>query len=126
MHVVRHQHLSVQCAFRFSQRLAQPVQVAAVVILGEEARLAVMTALHDVQGNAIQVNAATAGHVAGYRLSSIIPSTRHLQLRWTDLLANSSLAPFSTRPLQNGINCRHTNFPLSGKRQAKQLLLGTA
>jgi len=38
------------------------MQVAEEVVLGEEAGLAVVPALHDVQGDAVEVNAGATGH----------------------------------------------------------------
>jgi hypothetical protein len=48
--VIGHQYLGVQRAFG----LAQPMQVAVVIVLGKETRLAVVSTLHDVELNAIE------------------------------------------------------------------------
>jgi len=37
------------------------VQVASVIFFGEEARFAIVAALHDMQWNAIEVNAGATG-----------------------------------------------------------------
>ena len=47
----------------FLKRLAQPVKIGLVVFFAEEAGLAVMSPLHDVQRNAIKVDAGASGHV---------------------------------------------------------------
>ena len=64
MDVISHQHIGVQAAARLRQRLPQPVQIAQVVILREEAGLAVMTALDDVQRNTVELHAWAARHAA--------------------------------------------------------------
>jgi hypothetical protein len=48
----------------FFKRLAQPVKIGLVIFLAEKAGLAVMPTLHDVQGNAIKVDAGAARHTA--------------------------------------------------------------
>jgi len=45
------------------KRLAQPVKTGLIVFLAKEAGFAVMPPLHDVQGDAIKVNAGAAWHV---------------------------------------------------------------
>jgi hypothetical protein len=45
------------------ERLAKPVQIAEVVLLGKEAWLPVMAALHKVQGLTIAMKTRAAGHV---------------------------------------------------------------
>ena len=62
MHVVGHQRIGVQPAAALAQRLAEPVAVGVVVLLGEKAGLAIVAALHDVQRHAIEVDAGAAGH----------------------------------------------------------------
>ena len=65
MHVMGHQHVGVHRAFGFPQRrLAQPVQVARVVVLGKETWLTIVTTLHDMQSNAIEVGAGATWHAA--------------------------------------------------------------
>ncbi len=49
VHMVGHQHIRVQFTARGFQRLTEPVPIAQVVVLAEEARIAVVPALHDVQ-----------------------------------------------------------------------------
>ena len=41
---------------------AQPVQVGVVILFSEEAGFAVVAALHDMQRDAIEVDAGAAGH----------------------------------------------------------------
>ena len=60
--MVRHQSVRVQRAPRVRQRFAQPVQVAPVIVFPKETSLAIVAALHNVQGNAIEVDSGTAGH----------------------------------------------------------------
>jgi hypothetical protein len=62
MHVVGHEYVGMQAALRLGQCLAQPMQVAAIVILMEEARLAIMSPLHDVQWLVVQVNTRPPWH----------------------------------------------------------------
>jgi hypothetical protein len=58
VHVIGHQDVSVQRAFG----LALPMQVAVVIFLGKETRLAVVTTPHDVERNAIEVDAWAPRH----------------------------------------------------------------
>ena len=60
--MIGHEDVGMQPAFRLAQRFAQPVQVARIVFLGEEAGFAVVAALHDVQRYTIEVDAGAAGH----------------------------------------------------------------
>jgi hypothetical protein len=50
MDVVGHQHIGVNGAAAIASRFFQPMEVTLVVLLGEEARLAIDAALNDVQG----------------------------------------------------------------------------
>jgi hypothetical protein len=52
MHVIRHQHVSVQRDLCAPQNLAQQGEVADVILFGEEARAPVMSALNHVNRNA--------------------------------------------------------------------------
>jgi hypothetical protein len=61
MHVIGHQHIGVQCAVGRNQRRPQPVHVAVVILVRKEAGLAVVTALHDVQRQAVEVGARATG-----------------------------------------------------------------
>ena len=61
--MIGHQHIGVQRGVELGERLAQPEQITALVFLAEEARFAIMAALHDVQRDAIEVDAWAAGHV---------------------------------------------------------------
>lgn len=60
--VVRHQRVGMKRAPLFLQGFAQPVEVGLVVLFPEEARFAVMPALHDVQGNSVEMDAGASGH----------------------------------------------------------------
>jgi hypothetical protein len=62
VHVIGHQYVGVQRAFGLAQCLAQSMQVAAVIFFGKETRLAIVTTLHDVERNAIEVDPRAAGH----------------------------------------------------------------
>lgn len=62
MHVVGHEHIGVQAATAFLERLAQPVAVSKVVVISKEAGIAVVSALDYVQRNTSQVDAGAAGH----------------------------------------------------------------
>jgi hypothetical protein len=61
MGMVGHQRVGMQGATLLYQGLAEPVQVSMVVLFRKEAGLAVMAALHDVQRDAVQVDARAAG-----------------------------------------------------------------
>jgi hypothetical protein len=50
-------------ALGLPERFAQPVEVAAVIFLAEEARFAIVAALHDVQRDTVKMDARAAGHV---------------------------------------------------------------
>ena len=52
----------MQGAVLLAQRFVQPVQVGVVVLFGEEAGLAVVAALHDVQRDCVYEDAGAAGH----------------------------------------------------------------
>ena len=60
--MVCHQGVGVKHAPLFLQGFAQPVEVGLVVLFSEEARFAVMPALHDVQGYSVEVDAGASGH----------------------------------------------------------------
>jgi hypothetical protein len=62
MHVVGHQRVGVQPCLLPLERLAKPVQVGVVVLLCEEAGLAVVAALHDVQRHSVDMAARAARH----------------------------------------------------------------
>ncbi len=65
VHMVGHQSVGMERAAAFVERLAQPVQVSGVVLLAEEAGLAVVPTLHNVQGNTGQMNAGASWHARG-------------------------------------------------------------
>ena len=60
--MVGHEGVGVERTLLLLQRLAQPVQVGAVVFFVKKARLAIMPSLHDVQRNSIHMNARATGH----------------------------------------------------------------
>ena len=62
MHVVRHQHVGVDCALFAQRDLVEVVQVATVVVRREEARLAIVAALDHVLRDTGQVESGQAGH----------------------------------------------------------------
>lgn len=62
VHVVGHQHVGVDAAVLAPGDVAQILQIADVVDVGEEARLAVVAALDDVLGDAGKVDTGLAGH----------------------------------------------------------------
>jgi hypothetical protein len=66
------------------QRLAKPMQIARIIVLGEEARLAIVDTLHDMQWNTVEVDAGAAQLVLIF-------------------LDKSSLAPFDYRGPPFGI-----------------------
>lgn len=53
----------MQRAFALAKRLTQPMQVTLVILFVEKAPLPIVTALHDVQRDIIDVNARAAGHL---------------------------------------------------------------
>ena len=61
MHVIGHQHESVQPAVVPIQCFPEIAEVTVVVILGEEAGIAVVAALDHMLGNARQTEARFAG-----------------------------------------------------------------
>ena len=63
MHVVGHLDVGVQRAAGGFASLAQPFSVGEVVVLGEEAGVAVMSPLNDVQGKTWEMNAGATGRV---------------------------------------------------------------
>ena len=60
--MIGHEHVGVQFASCLGERFLQPMQIALVIRLAKEARLAIVAALHDMQGQAIKVNSRAAGH----------------------------------------------------------------
>lgn len=62
VHVVGHQYPGMQPALVLQAQLTQVLQVAMVVGGVEEAGLAIIAPLHDVLGNAGQVDTGLAGH----------------------------------------------------------------
>lgn len=63
VYVVGHEGVGMQGEVFFAQGFAQPVQVSVVVFFCEEAGLAIVSSLHDVQRNGIEMDALAAGHV---------------------------------------------------------------
>ena len=60
--MVGHQHVGVQLALVGDKCFAQPVEVTLVVLLTEEAGLAVVVALHNVQRDSAEMDAGTSRH----------------------------------------------------------------
>jgi hypothetical protein len=65
--MVGHQRVGVQRATGPRKRLAEPVQVAEVIFLGEEAGLVLVAALYGVQRCTFEVGARAAGLATLYR-----------------------------------------------------------
>lgn len=83
VNVIRHQCVCVQCTLRVAKGSPEPMQVDAVVGVGKEARFAVVPALHDVQGNIVQVNARSARHGGNRRRQACeTPSDRWMNRAW--------------------------------------------
>jgi hypothetical protein len=57
-----HQHIGVNATPRFLRILAKPIQIEAIVLVGKESRLAIVTALDDVEGNARKGDSGTTRH----------------------------------------------------------------
>jgi hypothetical protein len=64
MDMVGHQHVGVHPTALAHQCLVQPTEVGTPVLVVEEARRAVVAALHDVQRQAVDMDACAAGHGA--------------------------------------------------------------
>jgi hypothetical protein len=62
MHMVRHQRISMNPAAGLARVLEQPIQIAAIIFIGEKARLAVVAALDKMDGNIGQGNSGATGH----------------------------------------------------------------
>lgn len=62
--MIGHQRIGVKLNALTGERLAQPMQVALIILFAEKAGLAIVTTLHDVQRQAIKVNTRAAGRLA--------------------------------------------------------------
>src|SRR3990167_1112496 len=62
MHMIRHQHISMNPAASLIGVLSQPIQIAKIILIGKEARLAVIATLDEVNGHIWQCDAGTARH----------------------------------------------------------------
>lgn len=60
--MIGHQDVGMQRALSLPERCAQSMQVAVVIFVAEETRLALAAALHYVQRNTVKVDARAAGH----------------------------------------------------------------
>jgi len=60
--MVGHQHVGTEPAALALQGVPQPAEVGMPVLVVEEARSAIVSALHDVQRHTIDVDAWTPGH----------------------------------------------------------------
>lgn len=77
--MVGHQHVGMQLRLGSLERFAEPVQVGMEVLLRKEARFTIVTTLHDVQRQAVEVDAGAARHgqfIAGENNSTLAPLTR--------------------------------------------------
>ncbi len=72
MDVVGHQGVGVKGASFPLQGYTQPVQRGLVVFFAEEAGFAVVPALHDMQRDAIKMDARAAGHGASWLINSTL------------------------------------------------------
>lgn len=62
MNVVGHQHIGMDGAAVIGSRFLQPMEVAVIVLLGEETRLPIDAALHEVLGQVGNSDSGAAGH----------------------------------------------------------------
>ena len=62
MDVVGHQHPRMQLAIGLAQGFAEPVQIGEEIVVADEASVAIVPALDDVQRDVVKVDAGTAGH----------------------------------------------------------------
>jgi len=60
VHVVGHQYVGVKLAAGLPERLVQPAKVGEVVLFVKEAGVAIVPALHNVQGQSIEMGAGAA------------------------------------------------------------------
>ena len=60
--LVGHEHVGMQGTSLLVQGFAQPVKIGVVVFFRKEAWLAVVSALHNVQRHAIEVNPGASSH----------------------------------------------------------------
>ncbi len=94
MHVIGHQHISVDAATVLFRRLVQPIEVAAIVFLGEERRLPVIPALDEVLGNPSEDESGSAYHGKKSRNSfQIPPSTPTVGKSYTDPIYSLFILP---------------------------------
>jgi hypothetical protein len=79
VHVVGHQDVYVKRAFVLGQGCFQPMQIAEVIFFAKEARLAIVAALHDVQGYSIQMDTGRRG-MALHKVfnASLVPLIRSM------------------------------------------------
>ena len=71
--MVGHQHVGMQPAALARQRLSQPVEVGEPVLVIKKAGRPVVTALHDVQRQVVDMDACAAGHAGS--LAEIEPGS---------------------------------------------------
>lgn len=62
MHVIGHQYMGMDAAGVRGRGFLQSTQIAAIVFLGDETRLAIIAALHDVLRSAGEMEAGQASH----------------------------------------------------------------
>ena len=56
--------IGVQRAFGLDKRFTESMKIAVEILLAEEARLAIVAALHDVERDFVEVNSGAAWHVS--------------------------------------------------------------
>ena len=64
VYVVGHQGVGVKSAMFFFKCFAQPVKIGLIICFAKEAGFTVMSALHDMQWDAIKMSAGATGNVA--------------------------------------------------------------
>ncbi len=99
--MIGHQHIGVQAAMLALQGFSQPAKIGMAVLVIEEAGLAIVPTLHDVQRHSVDVDPGTSRH--GRILAEIEPLFPFL------------LAPFF-----------FSNRPIDGLDQASGELVGQA
>lgn len=69
MNVVGHEHVGMNGAVPIGSRFLEPMEVAVIILLGEETGLSINAALDDMLGQSGQFDAGATGHVC--RLSKV-------------------------------------------------------
>ena len=64
MNVVGHQHIGMDAATGLGGVFGEPVEIKAIVLVAEEARLAIVAALDEMEGNTRQGQASAAWNIS--------------------------------------------------------------